>query len=98
MKSVWKQEISDWVVCNEEEYTFEKETRKLLEQTHFGLKNQPTSVSCPEFWAIPLNKLNCQVIWKDYEPNIELSEGIYYERIKQTRIVEKLLAIAGIRM
>jgi len=108
MKSVWKQEMSGWVVCDEDEYTFEKESRKLLKQTHFGsnlrleekifLKKKSFSASCPEFWAIPLNRLNCEVVWKDYKPDTELSEGVYYERIKQTIIVEKLLAIAGIRI
>jgi len=113
MKTVWKQEVPEWVVCNKEVTTFEKETR---ESNAFGnnnqiqlglnsqleenssLKKQSPSVSCPEFWVIPLNKLNCQVVWKDYKPDTELSEGIYYERIKRTRIVEKLLAVAGIRI
>ncbi|RIA90583.1 S1/P1 nuclease [Glomus cerebriforme] len=119
MKTIWRQEIAEWPVCNEGvEYTFEKETQDILKsnsllfgnkQTYFGLnsqqekenyslKKQPPSASCPEFWAIPINKLNCQVVWKDYKPDTELSEGIYYERIKRTRIVEKLLAIAGIRI
>ncbi|CAG8471679.1 18831_t:CDS:2 [Rhizophagus irregularis] len=121
MKTVWKQEVAEWAVCNEEvEYIFEKETQELLKpnsilfednnkQTHFevnsrrekekySLNKKQTSVSCPEFWAVPLNRLNCQIVWKDYIPDTELSEGIYYERIKRTRIVEKLLAITGIRI
>ncbi|GBB95156.1 hypothetical protein RclHR1_02490011 [Rhizophagus clarus] len=121
MKTIWKQEVTEWAVCNEEmEYIFEKETQELFKsdlmlfeknnkQTHFGvnlrqkketysLKKKQTSVSCPEYWAVPLNRLNCQVVWNDYVPDTELSEGEYYERIKRTRIIEKLLAITGIRI
>ncbi|CAI2164902.1 20191_t:CDS:2 [Funneliformis geosporum] len=119
MKSVWKQEVSEWIVCNNVGYTFEKETQELFNSNKFGNKNkqillglnsqeaqkeysslgkQYPSVSCPEFWVIPINKLNCQIVWNGYKPDIELDEGEYYERIKRTRIVEKLLAVGGIRI
>ncbi|CAG8566108.1 14343_t:CDS:2 [Funneliformis mosseae] len=119
MKSVWKQEVSEWIVCNKVAYTFEKETQELFnfntfdnnrnnnKQIHLGLNSQEAysslekqypSVSCPEIWVIPINKLNCQIVWNGYKPEIELDEGEYYERIKQTKIVEKLLAVGGIRI
>ncbi|CAG8616687.1 38735_t:CDS:2 [Gigaspora margarita] len=68
---------------------------------HFSLlMNQKISFSaaCPEFWAAPINKLNCQVTLNGYDPNLDLSIGEYYERIVNWKVIEKLLAISGFRI
>ncbi|RHZ81485.1 hypothetical protein Glove_120g176 [Diversispora epigaea] len=56
------------------------------------------SAVCPDFWAPPLNKFNCQIVYKNYDPEIDLSIREYYERIVKGKVMEKLLAIAGIRI
>lgn len=53
---------------------------------------------CPNFWAPSLNRLNCQIVYDGYKPELDLSIGKYYERIDKGKVMEKLLAIAGIRM
>ncbi|KAG9306350.1 hypothetical protein G9A89_018233 [Geosiphon pyriformis] len=53
---------------------------------------------CPDYWAIYLQQLNCQVIWKDYELEIDYGYGEFYESIMKSQIIEKLLAISGVRM
>ncbi|CAJ0828980.1 17185_t:CDS:2 [Entrophospora sp. SA101] len=55
-------------------------------------------VACPEYWAISLESLNCKFIWKDFDQEMDLSDGEYYKTIDELNIIEKLLAIAGVRM
>lgn len=57
---------------------------------------------CPYFWAKPIHALNCEIVWPpaldsdDHEP-IELDTPEYAGRIAKEMLVERLLAMAGIR-
>ncbi|EJD43369.1 phospholipase C/P1 nuclease [Auricularia subglabra TFB-10046 SS5] len=76
-------------------------------------KAQPSDTDddfvCPYAWAAEIHPLNCAVIWPSQlnltsaaaqprEPLLELDEPWYSGRIKEERIVERLLAQAGIRL
>ncbi|CAJ0746757.1 11991_t:CDS:1, partial [Entrophospora sp. SA101] len=47
------------------------------------------------YWAISLESLNCKFIWKDFDQEMDLSDGESYKTLHETTIIEKFLAIAG---
>lgn len=53
---------------------------------------------CPEYWAEQMTHLNCDVVWNGYDAHTELSDGEYYDRVKESLIVEKLLVMGGVRL
>ena len=63
-----------------------------------------TFPACPYTWAAPLQKINCDLAWpKEYSgvhgaPLIELDTDEYLGRIGREKTVEKLLAMAGLRL
>ena len=67
-------------------------------------RDTPVVPACPFTWATPIHQLNCDVIWpKDYtgnhgDPLIELDTPEYVGRLDDLKTVEKLLAMAGIRL
>ena len=57
--------------------------------------------ACPFSWALPLHQLNCHIVWPPaYHPGhlIELDSKEYMGRINGEKTVEKLMAMAGIRL
>ncbi|KAL7421838.1 hypothetical protein Q5752_003609 [Cryptotrichosporon argae] len=58
--------------------------------------------ACPYTWSLPLHEINCALAWPaEYTgepPLIELDTDAYVGRIGREKIVEKLLAMAGIRL
>lgn len=60
--------------------------------------------ACPYTWAKPLHEFNCEIIWpKEYTgvhgaPLIELDTDEYLGEIKRRHMLEKLLAMAGLRL
>ena len=71
--------------------------------------NPDEDVVCPYFWSQPLSALNCDIVWpkqltlKEYESNLEIAEleldtPEYAGVIKQSMLLEKLLAQGGIRL
>ncbi|WVR06980.1 hypothetical protein IAU60_004017 [Kwoniella sp. DSM 27419] len=63
-----------------------------------------TFPACPYTWAKPLHQINCDVAWpEEYtgepgHPLIELDTDKYLGRIGREKIVEKLLAMGGLRL
>ncbi|KAG8714175.1 hypothetical protein FRC08_012281 [Ceratobasidium sp. 394] len=74
----------------------------------------PTDVPvCPYHWAAPIHKLNCDFIWpanltSPHDPDhptptpakdlIELNTGGYLGRIQRDKIIERLMALGGLRL
>lgn len=79
---------------------------KALESTKslFQDEKNTTFPACPFTWSTPLHEYNCDVIWpKEYvggpgHPLIELDTDQYLGRIGREKMVEKLLAMAGLRL
>ncbi|WVW83859.1 hypothetical protein I302_105881 [Kwoniella bestiolae CBS 10118] len=76
-----------------------------LHPTNLKLKgvNQTTFPSCPYTWSKPIHALNCEIAWpKEYKNNdhplIELDTDKYLGEIGRQKVVEKLLAMAGLRL
>ncbi|CAG8817615.1 37342_t:CDS:2, partial [Gigaspora margarita] len=111
MKTTWHHELSSWTFC-QEDFEISTEFSSSPNQFHFTSTNVSSeyftvlsmdqnisqSVACPEFWAIPINELNCRVVYNGYKPESDLSIGTYYKRIANGKVIEKLLAISGIRI
>jgi hypothetical protein len=63
-----------------------------------------TFPACPYTWAAQIQDLNCQVAWpKEYtgdrsDPRIELDTDEYMGKLGREKTVEKLLAMAGLRL
>ncbi|WVF71544.1 hypothetical protein IAT40_006352 [Kwoniella sp. CBS 6097] len=63
-----------------------------------------TFPACPYTWAKPIHGIACDVAWpKEYtgkpgEPLIELDTDQYLGRIGREKVVEKLLAMGGLRL
>ncbi|WWC61822.1 uncharacterized protein I303_104407 [Kwoniella dejecticola CBS 10117] len=62
-----------------------------------------TFPSCPYTWAKPIHSLNCDIAWpKEYKNNsaplIELDTDKYLGEIGRQKTVEKLIAMAGLRL
>ncbi|KAK8864324.1 hypothetical protein IAR55_001571 [Kwoniella newhampshirensis] len=63
-----------------------------------------TFPACPFTWAQPIHQINCDLAWpKEYtgkpgDPLIELDSDEYLGRIGREKTVEKLLAMAGLRL
>jgi hypothetical protein len=63
-----------------------------------------TFPACPYTWAKEMHNLNCELIWpKEYQgghghPLIELDTDQYTGRISRENLMERLLAMAGIRL
>ena len=55
-------------------------------------------IACASYWSQYVNKLNCEFVWDGFEKGKELGEGDYYNRIRESYLIEKLLGMAGYRM
>ncbi|ORY34053.1 S1/P1 nuclease-domain-containing protein [Naematelia encephala] len=66
--------------------------------------NHTSFPACPYTWAKELHQINCDIAWPaEYtgipgEPLIELDTDQYLGRLKREKTVEKLLAMAGLRL
>ncbi|CAJ0866608.1 3049_t:CDS:2 [Entrophospora sp. SA101] len=90
MKTDWKNEVKNWVIC--------KNDTKLNYSDANSVVNFNLDENKLKYWAISLESLNCKFIWKDFDQEMDLSDGEYYKTIDELNIIEKLLAIAGVRM
>ncbi|CAG8663816.1 13394_t:CDS:2, partial [Racocetra persica] len=109
MKTTWRGELRSWTFCQDFELAPQScdpnqfhFTSENVSSEHFTVlsmdQNLSQSLACPEFWAIPINELNCRVVYNGYESGLDLSNGAYYDRIVNGKVMEKLLAVAGIRI
>lgn len=62
------------------------------------------NIICPYAWAQPMHQLNCEIIWPlelddpEREGYLELDTPEYTGKIREEWIVEKQLAMGGIRL
>jgi hypothetical protein len=68
-----------------------------------NLGNNLTNPACPYTWAKEIHQLNCDFIWpKDYQgaghPLIELDTDRYTGKISRDNLMERLLAMGGLRL
>ena len=59
--------------------------------------------ACPYTWAKPMHRLNCDVVWpKNYtgneRPHVELDTPEYMGPIVNGHVMERLMAMAGLRL
>lgn len=68
-----------------------------------GVNDNYTNPACPYTWAKEIHTLNCDLIWpKEYlgsgHPLIELDTDGYTGRISRENLMERLLAMGGLRL
>jgi hypothetical protein len=107
---LWKDELDEWLSCRNEASSF---TNTASPQVPFmgggsqGALN--TAHVCPFYWGKPIHQLNCEIVWPAELDELytdsarsgrymELDTANYSGLIKRRRLIEKLLAMAGIRL
>ncbi|CAO3563819.1 unnamed protein product [Mortierella alpina] len=87
----WQLEASNWTYCdpsnNQGSHPWIGDTKSIASL-------------CPIEWAKDINKLNCQYVWKDYDPHRDYSKH-YFETMTGAGnefLVQKLIAMSGVRM
>lgn len=107
----WRNESIEWASCSG---TTSLQTTGGIPQVPIetyekGAKGSQTFV-CPYEWSRPIHQLNCDIVWPtsldrldlDYvmskDQYMELDTPEYAGVIKSRLIVEKLLAMAGVRL
>jgi len=107
---IWAEEIEGWLSCPEI-LPWGLDTSTQIPLVRPRASDSSEELVCPSFWGKPIHKLNCEFVWppaldeirhsKNAEERnhpIELDTVEYSGRIKENRLVEKLLAMAGIRL
>lgn len=108
----WKDELEDWLSCPEDISPLPTNSQTpfiLSPATGMRVLNTASESICPFAWAQPIHQLNCDIIWPASldQPEagtaprrhyVELDTAEYSGMIKEKRVVEKLLATAGIRL
>jgi hypothetical protein len=75
-----------------------------LLQPHLPLAqtSEPYSPACPYTWSKSLHPFNCRYIWPPafdpHGPAVELDEGDYLIKIREDKVMERLMGMGGIRL
>lgn len=57
------------------------------------------SPACPYTWGKQLHPFNCRYVWpQNWHNGIELDDGHYFEKIRDDKVMEQVLGMAGIRL
>ncbi|KAF9288897.1 hypothetical protein BGZ68_010430 [Mortierella alpina] len=90
-KTLWQAEAKTWTVCDEGQNDIKNPWLNVTSEI---------KTLCPIQWATVANALDCTYVWKDYSPTKDYSAE-YFQNVtgpKTEFLVQKLLAISGIRM
>ncbi|RUP45263.1 S1/P1 nuclease-domain-containing protein [Jimgerdemannia flammicorona] len=99
LKTTWRPLITEWVTCPELPVILNRFSYDFpYDYTYSSSISYLDVPACPELWGAQINALNCEYVWRDYTPELELSDGEYWERISTNMVEEKLIAMAGIRI
>ncbi|CAE7111109.1 unnamed protein product [Rhizoctonia solani] len=98
----WATEVKDWVACPHAPAMSLQDAQMRLSQGDL-LLDDPTDVPvCPHHWTIKTHDMLCTFIWPfgltDRTPLRELNTADYADRVRAEFIVEKQLAMGGIRL
>ncbi|KAL1915255.1 uncharacterized protein VTP21DRAFT_7531 [Calcarisporiella thermophila] len=109
----WKNEAQSWPSCSSSSTrsatparnkTERRKSRRLSRrddhkssQNSDGESASEAPSVCPDQWSRPVGQLNCDLVWKYYSENEDLSEE-YYKRVRDGLVVENSIARAGVRL
>ena len=103
MSKKWRLQKKSWVACAQKDLVQSSaELDQLPVQGDDMEMNAPippmSPIACVSYWSKYINRLNCDFVWNGFEKGKELGEGEYYDRIRDSYLIEKLLGMAGYRM
>lgn len=90
-KTVWQSEVGNWTVCDPSEN---------IGDNPWSSSTKLLSHVCPMEWARFANKIDCSLVWKDYDPLRDYSRD-YFDAVTGKEngfLVQKLITMSGIRM
>ncbi|KAG9080396.1 hypothetical protein FRC06_006637, partial [Ceratobasidium sp. 370] len=101
----WKDEIDSWTICPQIESGGEEQEALRVRPPFEDPVDVPV---CPHHWAEPTHQMLCDFIWradlhsakdpKNPTRGVELNTPEYAGRIQDEKVVEKLLALGGLRL
>ncbi|ELU37994.1 s1/P1 nuclease domain-containing protein [Rhizoctonia solani AG-1 IA] len=102
----WGIEHQDWAICPQ--YKGGREISQLVLGFEPPFEDPTDLPVCPYYWATPTHEMLCGFIWrsdfkgvedmKDAEYTVQLNGTEYTGRIHDEKLVEKQLALGGIRL
>ncbi|CAE6450158.1 unnamed protein product [Rhizoctonia solani] len=98
----WAGEVKEWISCPQASGMSLQDAQIRMAQGEIML-DDPTDVPvCPHYWTIKTHDMLCTFIWPfgltDKTPPRELNTADYAGRIRSGLIVEKQLAMGGMRL
>ena len=102
----WVEEVESWIQCPS--ISGESTDQIVLGETEWKVSDTDDEAVCPWSWSSPIHQLTCDWVWpKELDqppyneprgPMLELDTDNYAGRITEEWVVEKLLAMAGLRL
>ena len=111
INQTWAGEVESWIQCPtispSPSHSGDPDDQTVL-QAQWQVSDTDDDTICPWYWASPIHQLTCDWVWpKELEeppydsprgPLLELDTDEYAGKITQEWVVEKLLAMAGLRL
>lgn len=107
----WADEVDSWIQCPATENSPSRGSGsddQIVLQSQWQPSDTDDDSVCPWHWASPIHDLTCEWVWpiqldqppydEPQGPLLELDEDWYAGKITKEWVVEKLLAMAGLRL
>ena len=101
-------EVNSWIQCPTTSGSSSSNEDQMVLQSQWDPSETDDGSICPWHWATPIQKLTCEWVWpKELEqppynkqggPLLELHTEEYAGKITDEWVVEKLLAMGGLRL
>ena len=105
INQTWAGEVESWIQCPS---VGGGSNDQVVLQSEWQVTDTDDEVICPWSWASPIHQLTCDWVWpKELDqppyneprgPLLELDTDAYAGRIAEEWVVERLLAMAGLRL
>ncbi|GAB1528184.1 hypothetical protein RhiTH_011376 [Rhizoctonia solani] len=97
----WANEIQEWISCPKPSVSLH-DAQLRMAQGDLMFDDPVDMPVCPHHWTIKTHEMLCTYIWPlgltDKTPPRELNTADYAERVRSELVVEKQLAIGGMRL
>jgi hypothetical protein len=107
LNKTWAGEVESWIQCPAVARGGNSDDQTVL-QSQWQPSDTDDEAVCPWYWASPIHQLTCDWVWpkkleqppynKPQGPLLELDTKDYAGKITDEWVVEKLVAMGGIRL
>jgi len=105
LEKTWAGEVDKWIQCPAINSLLSRGSgpdEQLVLASQWKASDTDDDSVCPWFWAAPIHNLTCDWIWPkevdESKPIAQLDADWYGGRITKDWVVEKFLAMAGLRL